>query len=579
MLHSRPLTELETKDLQIISLDDMERMKSRLFLVTVLGGILTLIYPLKIIIIWYLAVIIVELWGLKTQWKIEHSITNNHPISTQFRMYYFIVSWLETLCFAALFIALSAYEGQVPHFIPYLIILCTSFYIATSSYHNAILMFGHLGFNILALIYVATRDVWVTYPETQNPIWVQFLISLLVVYFLIDIFLFFHNIHLERHAKSIQLDKALRRAEKLTQQKSDLISAIGHELRTPLNGILGFSQMIKRTKLSKQQADYVNLIEGAGKDLQLLLSNVQDNETLEQGRFHLHPVNTDIPALLVRILKAFELTASDKGIYLKLDVDDGFPDDILIDDIRLGQCISNLVSNAVHYTLTGGVTVTARFTNGDRPKLAISVADTGVGIPEGQTGVIFEKFSQGNNQKITQSGTGLGLWLVRSITQAMNGTLSLAGTSDKGSEFLLEFNLGLQDYKQFFYEPGLEKKRILHIEDTPTNLILVRLILGEQGIILSEAKTGKEALEMLNNNEFDAVLCDFHLPDYDGNRLLADIRKLNNTAAEIPVIALTAQPEKISKSPQSMGFAAILPKPINRQRLVSTLSQILAKPG
>jgi signal transduction histidine kinase len=575
MLSNTQLSKIETEELIIISAADLERMKTRVLMVTLLAGILTIVYPIQIIIYWYLAVIISEFWGLKTQYQVETAVKEHTPITYKYRSYYFFVSWLESICFAALFVALSIQEGQIPHFIPYLILLCTSFYVATSSYRNALLMFGHLVFYITALVLVSTRDVIITYPNTENAIWAQFLVSFLVAYFLIDSFLFFHKIHLERRAKSQELSMALKHAEKLTSQKSDLISAIGHELRTPLNGILGFSQVIKRTKLSKKQHQYVDLIEGAGKDLQLLLSNILDGETLEQGYFQLHPQETEIPILLNRILKSFETAAAEKDIYIKLEIDESIPDKIHIDPTRLGQCLSNLLSNAIKATQSGGITVAAHTSKDPKPKLIITVTDTGIGIGMDQTRIIFEKFVQGESQTDMQSGTGLGLWLVRSIANAMNGSLSLISTSPKGSQFKLEFGLNTAGLPPRPDAADLSGLRVLHIEDTLTNLMLVQAFLTEKNIIVTEAKTGRDALKLLSQNQFDAVLCDMQLPDSNGNRILESMRQLKNKNAGIPVIALTAQPEKIKENNIESGFFATLPKPIDQHLLISTLTQSL----
>ncbi len=569
------LSRIETEELIVISAADLERMKTRVLMVTLLAGILTIVYPIQIILYWYIAVLIAEFWGLKTQYQVEYAAKKNNPISYKYRLYYFFVSWAESICFAALFIALSIQEGQIPHFIPYLILLCTSFYVATSSYRNAFLMFGHLVFYITALILVSTRDVLITYPDTQNAIWAQFLVSFLVAYFLIDSFLFFHRIHLERRAKSQELSVALMRAEKLTSQKSDLISAIGHELRTPLNGILGFSQVIKRTRLSKKQHQYVDLIEGAGKDLQLLLSNILDGEMLEQGQFLLHPQATDIPKLITRIVKSFELTATQKQLDLKLDIAPHIQDRIQIDPTRLSQCLSNLLSNAMRATQTGGITVSAHITTMGKPNLIISVADTGIGIAKKQAHVIFDKFAQGNGRSDIQSGTGLGLWLVRSITKAMNGEVLLEKTSPKGSTFKLSFELAANTVPIATDKTDLSGLRVLHIEDIPTNLMLVQVLLEDKGIMVTDAKTGHDAMELLLKNRFDTVLCDLQLPDINGSQILENIRALNNSNATIPVIALTAQPEQISQSGHTKEFCAILPKPIDQKLLITTLVHAL----
>lgn len=574
MLRSRPLTKLETKELYETSLAGIKRTKARIILLTGLALVLAQLYPYRIILIWYILMMLLDLVNTTYEKQIIRTHESSKPLTPSILPQFFVVSWVESLCVAALTIAISIHEGQISHFIPYIILLCTSIYIATSTFHNAVLMFGHLTVYNLSLLFISARDVVLTYPNTGAPIWVQFFISILIALFLTDSYSFFHKLHIEGREKSRALDEARKHAERLTQQKSDLISAIGHELRTPLTGILGFSQILKRSELPKKQHEYVDLIENAGKDLHLLLSNILDSESLEYDRLHLRIVETDIYALLVRTLKIFETPAHKKGIVISLEFNNNVPRFLLIDEIRLGQCVSNLLSNAVRFTHSGNIIVRVHFQNGPAPVLSISVSDTGIGIPQDQIPKIFEKFSQAENSSTLQGGTGLGLWLVQSIAKAMNGTVVLVETSPNGSEFRLEFNLGTKIMEPLVIPRPLNNKRILHIEDTQTNLMLIRLLLEEQGAVVTDAKTGKDAIEALQGATFDAILCDQQLPDCNGNQLLIEIRALSNRNADIPVIALTAQPEKVGAIRPEGGFITILSKPVDQKLLISTLAQL-----
>lgn len=246
----------------------------------------------------------------------------------------------------------------------------------------------------------------------------------------------------------------------------------------------------------------------------------------------------------------------------------------MIDEIRLGQCVSNLLSNAVRFTQSGKIVVRASYRNEPDPLLSISVSDTGIGIPKSQTSKVFEKFCRAEIQSSIQGGTGLGLWLVQSIAKAMNGELTLVKTSPQGSEFLLAFKLETQPLIPPVSSTPLINQRILHIEDTETNLMLIRYLLEEQGASVTDAKTGKDAIELLQDTTFDAILCDLQLPDCNGNQLLLEIRALKTQNVDIPVIALTAQPEKIEPIRPKNGFTAILSKPIDQKTLISTLIEL-----
>ncbi|MEH6360470.1 MAG: ATP-binding protein [Amylibacter sp.] len=575
MLRIKPLSDIETKELIESSHAGLKRMKSRVGIVTALCLVLMLVYPIWIILVWYFLMIGSDILNNRAEKNIIRTQLENMPINYKVLSNFFITAWAESLCLVALVITLSVHEGQISHFIPYIILLCTSIYIATSTFHNAVLMFGHLALYNMAFMFISVRDVIITYPKTNPSLWAQFLCSILIIFFLTDSYRFIHKIHLDSSKKSQKINDARKYAEKLTQQKSDLISAIGHELRTPLNGILGFSQIIKRTKLSKQQLDYIERIEDAGKNLHFLLSNILDSETLGQDQLYLNIINTDIRALLDRTIRIFDPPAAEKGITLHLEIDNDIPTRLKVDGVRLGQCVSNLLSNAVRFTKTGSITVRASYENEPNQRLSISVIDTGIGIPEDQTDIIFEKFIRGENQSLLQSGTGLGLWLVRSIAKAMNGTITLVETSSNGSKFQLDFDLETQASKPPAIKTPLVNLHILHIEDTQTNLMLVRLLLKEQGVTVTEAQTGREAINLLKETEFDAVLCDLQLPDCNGNHLLENIRGLKNANAHVPVIALTAQPEKIDKVEHNAGFNAIISKPIDRKLFISTLTRIV----
>ncbi len=571
MLQERQLTKLEFMDLLELSQAGIVRMKTRVALMTSLGAVLMLIFPAWIILSWYVPTIILDLLNLRVQKLISNAHSKGTVLGTSVRNHYFLVSWAESFCICGLVIAMSVYEGQIPHFIPYIILLCTSIYVATSVFQNAHLMIGHLILHNITLIFISVRDVYITYPMTDTLIWAQLFSSLLVAYFLADSYLFLHKIHLDRRAKSQEIDDARQYAESLIKQKSDLISAISHELRTPLNGILGFTQVVQSTRLTKKQHEYVELIQNSGKDLQLILSNILDSESLEQDRLQINAVKTDVRQVLNRSLKFFETLALEKGIDLKLTVDKSVPTAILIDETRLAQCVSNLIANAVHYTQKGSVFIKAT-TQGN--KLLISVLDTGIGIQQQNTDRIFEKFAQEEKQEISQTGTGLGLWLVKNITHAMNGEVSLVKTSDMGSEFLLSFELNLMPDAVEKPSNSLANKRILHIEDTETNLMLVNLWLQEQHVIVTEAKTGKEAITLLKQEMYDIILCDLHLPDCIGTLLIKQIRALQNANATIPVIALTAQPEKVTEANVNNGFNQILSKPVDQGLLIATLKQV-----
>ncbi len=553
----------------------MARIKIRTIIIGGLAAIVLTVYPTHIVLSWIIPLIIIDRMNVPVENRLIADYERDKTFSRRLRIFYLFISWLESVFIAGLFIHISLLEHNHAHFIPYVVIMAATIYIISTMFHSAIFLFGHLVIHNSAIIFTALWNVYISSPDEKGLAWAEFFTTLVLIYFTIDIARYFYRNYLESDRKQNTLNAALKRAQELTQVKSDLLSTVGHELRTPLNGILGFSKVMQTTKLSRKQSEYIDLIEGAGKDLNILLSNILDSEAIEGGRFEHKPTETNIPNLLFRLKKTFEVVAQDKDLDIILDVSENFPSKVMIDETRLGQCISNLLSNAVRFTKIGRITIRAFIIDGTPTStLHISVVDTGVGISPAQKSQIFDKFTKADNQISQVQGTGLGLWLISNIAKAMDGELTLTGSSYEGSQFELKFNVKNTDINTPQNIGTLKNTRILHIEDTQTNLILVRILLEEKHAKVIDAQTGEKALKLLESDDFDMILCDVQLPDCDGNTLLKDIRKLDNQNANLPVIALTAQPEKIEKTDECDGFHTILLKPIDPNLLLSTLIKL-----
>ncbi|KAB7615706.1 response regulator [Amylibacter sp. SFDW26] len=569
------LSRSDDKGLYEVSKASMARVKIRTLIIGGLTLIVFKIYPTNIVLFWVIPLMLVDLINIIIEKRIITDHERDQKISKRLRVFFLFISWMESICIAGIFIHLSLLTENHTQFIPYVVILSATIYIISTMFHDAIFLFGHLLIHNSAIIFIALRDVFISSAEEKGTAWAEFFASIILIFFTIDIARYFYRNYQENNRNEEKLNTALKHAQELTQFKSDLLSTVGHELRTPLNGILGFSRIMKTTELSSKQGEYINLIEDSGKNLNLLLSNIMDSEAIERGQFLHNPIETNIPRLLYRLQKTFEAAIQDKEIDIILDISSNFPNKVMIDETRLGQCVSNLMSNAIRFTNKGKITLRACIIDGtSSSKLHISVTDTGVGISEPHKAKIFDKFFKADNQILPAQGTGLGLWLIRNIAQAMNGELNLLISSDSGSQFELTFNINNDDINAPKNIGTLANKRILHIEDTKTNLILVRILLEDKEATVIDANTGAKALRLLENYDFDIILCDLQLPDYDGNTLLNDIRKLDHKNATVPIIALTAQPEKILKAGPKGTFDTILSKPVDSNLLLSTLLKL-----
>lgn len=376
-----------------------------------------------------------------------------------------------------------------------------------------------------------------------------------------------------------------RRAEIASAAKSDFLAVVSHEIRTPMNAVMAATTLLEKSRLDARQREQIEMLKDAGDVLLGLLNDVLDFSKIEAGKMEIEPTSTDFIETLEALKRLWEPKADAKGVRIALNIAPDVPECILIDALRLQQILFNLISNAVKFTDTGAVTISAEW-NSKTKHLLICVSDTGCGIPADRLQHIFDQFEQADASTTRRfGGTGLGLAIARRLAELMGGSLTASSVAGSGSEFHLalptEIAERIQKATQERSEADLSWLSILVVDDHPVNRRIVAMLLEPHGCALTFAEDGAKAVGLCNTTPFNIILMDMQMPVMDGITATRAI-KTAGANTQTPVIALTANAMEAHRQAWlSVGVEAFLTKPIDPRALVegveracSTLRQV-----
>jgi signal transduction histidine kinase/ActR/RegA family two-component response regulator len=386
--------------------------------------------------------------------------------------------------------------------------------------------------------------------------------------------------------REAQLAQALERAEAANRAKSTFLANMSHEIRTPLNGVLGMAQVMRNDALSTEQLDRLGIIQESGQVLLGLLNDLLDLSKIEAGKLELEATNFDLEELVNTTIRPFQVQAAAKSLKLTAEVSEAAAGAYCADPTRLKQIISNLVSNALKFTRSGGVSVRVSRHN---DKTLIEVSDTGIGMSPDQLAQLFVPFTQAESSTTRRfGGTGLGLAIARQLAELMDGAITVRSLEGKGSTFsatvslqrIAEVGSALAEAEvaiEGAYQPlGV---RILAAEDNPTNQLVLKTLLQQFGLEVTLVSDGAAAVAAWERQTWDVVLMDVHMPEMDGvtaTRWIRDReRRLGRPAT--PIIGLTANvlAHQLSEY-AAAGMSGHVAKPIEVEKLFEALSQALA---
>ncbi|MDR0463657.1 MAG: response regulator [Treponema sp.] len=371
---------------------------------------------------------------------------------------------------------------------------------------------------------------------------------------------------------------AKSRSDSASQVKSAFLANMSHEIRTPMNAIIGMTELLEHEELSARQRDYVNDINSSANSLLSIINDILDLSKIESGKLILNPTNYDFQAMLDNINSMFKYVAQKKGIEFRFDSVGDIPKILYGDDIRLRQVLTNLCGNAVKYTEKGYIRLKVS-SLGD--KLTFEVKDTGMGIKKESLPGIFNAFEQDKTEKNRHiAGTGLGLPISKAFVEMMGGSIMLDSEYEQGTVITVIIPLVLGSVTEVVYENKTEEELticapeadVLLVDDNEFNLKVAHGLLKLHSIDAKKASSGKEAIELIRENDYDIVFMDHMMPDMDGIEAVAEIRKLGDKYKTLPIIALTANAVQGAKEMFLLNdFNDFISKPIDMYKLAQIL--------
>ena len=387
----------------------------------------------------------------------------------------------------------------------------------------------------------------------------------------------------ERKKTEDELYEANKAAVAANKAKSEFLATMSHEIRTPLNGVIGFSEILQKTKLNDQQREYIKNVTISANTLLDLVNDILDFSKIESGKLDLNYEKINLIEMSENIVDIMRYKISEKGIEMLLNISSKTPRFIIADPIRLRQILINLMGNAIKFTYEGEIEFKIEALpipdNNLEMDFTFSIRDTGIGIPRNKQQAIFESFSQADssiNRKF--GGTGLGLSISSNLVEKMGSHLQLESEEGVGSCFYFTIRLECEQYEE---EDGIDLrgiKKVLIIDDNSSSRTILKSMLQTKKIEVELASNGVIAMEMIEmQKDYDIILVDYSMPYLNGLQVIRNIRQIdNNNEQKIIVIHNTLDDDTIKKECGEYNVKFILQKPIHQSQLYRTLSKIMS---
>jgi len=391
-----------------------------------------------------------------------------------------------------------------------------------------------------------------------------------------------------------ELIKEKEKAEEATQSKSMFLAGMSHEIRNHMSSIIGITEVLSETKLSKEQNEYVDVINASGNNLLNIINEILDFSKIEARQVILEAIEFNIRQLVDEVISMHELKTKQRKLFLKSEVDASIPEIIIGDPSRITQILINLVNNAIKFTDEGGITIKVgvdiKKHIGNRPEstpclMKFEVIDTGIGISKDSQNKLFKPFSQTHAAvQRKQGGTGLGLAICKQLVELMEGEIGITSAVGKGSNFwftarLTNPNDDMTSSEKKDSGKKTEKKnlKVLIVEDNVLNQQLTMNILVKEGYNTDVAENGKIGLELYKKNGYDVILMDIQMPIMDGIQATRMIRNYERTKNKkrSNIIAVTAHSKEGEQQRLfNAGMDHYISKPFKSDELLKVIKNL-----
>lgn len=409
---------------------------------------------------------------------------------------------------------------------------------------------------------------------------------------LISVFLIFILRQMRlKNATNEALQVAKDRSERSQEEKEKFLAYTSHEIRTPLNAVLGMTEMLRKTRLTQEQARYVNTVKSSSDNILVIVNDILDMTKIDSGKIEFESIDFIMTELIDEIIYMLQPKADAKGVKLFATYDQKLPRVVKGDPLRLSQIMLNLVNNAIKFTKQGEVRIGLHVLSESdaEAKIGFTVADTGIGIKKDKLSTVFNRFEQEDRDTTRKyGGAGLGLSITKQLVELQGGSISVRSKYGEGSIFSVrisylkstEENLKNQANPDTPKPEGLYSRlRILIVDDNNLNRLILHDLLMDwsSDLRIEMAEDGQEGLRKLRSMAFDVVLMDIQMPVMNGYKAAEQIREnFPEPLCHIPIIAMTAHAlSGIADKCKEAGMDDYVSKPIDLAELIQKISKLV----